>query len=67
MNDEIFPAYFSLQKIVKGTTQASQQNLHHVILCMPHEKVFLRCGMVLSILPDVRSHCLVTQDKSVVC
>ena len=34
---------------------------------MPHEKVFLRCGMVLSILPDVRSHCLVTQDKSVVC
>ena len=32
MNDEIFPAYFSLQKMVKGTTQASQQNLHHVIV-----------------------------------
>ena len=32
MNDEIFLAYFSLQKMVKGTTQASQQNLHHVIV-----------------------------------
>lgn len=36
--------------------------------CMPHEKVFLRCGMVVvSILPDVKSYHSVTCDKPVVC
>lgn len=36
--------------------------------CMPHEKVFLRCGMVVvSILPDVKSYHSVTRDKPVVC
>lgn len=66
ISGEIFSVHFSSQKVVKVISEASQQNCGMLFFRVPREKMFLRCGMVLSVLPHVRSQRLVTHDKPVV-
>lgn len=60
---EIISAHLAYRKWLKAPLKPASKICVRLSFGMPHEKVFLRCGMALSMLPDVKSHCLVTQDK----